>query len=60
MCTVLLPPDGNPIAVNKYIVYNITVQEVWMSENTLTNFKIRVCEIFKLYIKTLIYVQVLG
>jgi hypothetical protein len=22
MCTVLLPPDDNPIAVNKYIIYN--------------------------------------
>jgi len=23
MCTVLLPPGGNPIAVNKYIIYHI-------------------------------------
>jgi len=23
MCTVLLPPDGYPIAVNKYIIPNI-------------------------------------
>jgi hypothetical protein len=23
MCTVLLPPGGNPIAFNKYIVYHI-------------------------------------
>jgi len=25
MCTVLLPPDVNPIAVNKYIKYQILV-----------------------------------
>jgi hypothetical protein len=24
MCTVLLPPGGNPIAVNKYITYIIS------------------------------------
>jgi len=24
MCTVLLPPGDNPIAVNKYIIYHIT------------------------------------
>jgi len=23
MCTVLLPPDVNPNAVNKYIIYNV-------------------------------------
>jgi hypothetical protein len=27
MCTVLLPPGGNPIAVNKYIIYPINNQK---------------------------------
>ena len=26
MCTVLLPPDDNPIAVNKYIILKIQIQ----------------------------------
>jgi hypothetical protein len=28
MCTVLLPPGDNPIAVNKYINYQLTVMSV--------------------------------
>jgi len=38
---------------------HITEQDVWMSENALANFKIRVCEILRLYFKTFIYMQVL-
>jgi len=32
---------------------------LWKLENTLANFKIRRYEIFRLYIKTFIYMQVL-
>jgi len=36
---------------------HITAQDIWKSENTLANFKVRVCEIFRLHIKTFIYIQ---
>ena len=31
MCTVLLPPDDNPIAVNKYIIWSMALYgaETW-------------------------------
>jgi hypothetical protein len=32
---------------------HITIQDFWKSENTLANFKIRGCEIFRIYIKML-------
>jgi len=28
MCTALLPPDGNPIAVNKYIISYIVLYHI--------------------------------
>ena len=31
MCTVLLPPGVNPIAVNKYIVYHIMYHIIYLS-----------------------------
>jgi hypothetical protein len=37
MCTVLLPPGGNPIAVNKYISINIKLTSV-SSEKELAEF----------------------
>jgi len=44
MCTVLLPPDDNPIAVNKYININITAlmldtSHLNTSDRNLVNFE---------------------
>jgi len=44
MCTVLLPPGGNPFAVNKYIIYHIIGAETWtlraVNQKNLESFEI--------------------
>ena len=43
MCTVLLPPGVNPIAVNKYIIYHITNVAPYEVTMYLTRLTVTVC-----------------
>jgi len=39
MCTVLLPPDGYPIAVNRYISYHIISYLIGLGMSVLLSLK---------------------
>jgi len=39
MCTVLLPPGDNPIAVDKYIIYKTEAVRKWFQALVLETFR---------------------
>ena len=40
MCTVLLPPGDNLIAVNKYIIYKSVSNSEWLSRRSCLNLQL--------------------
>jgi hypothetical protein len=62
MCTVLLPPGVNPIAVNKYININIFTLEpesayLWDTVGWFVEYQLRYQQIYRNLFKVLVVVQ---
>jgi len=59
MCTVLLPPRGNPIAVNKYIIYLYGVYLYYAREQAylrlVSNYQLKAQFLYSITIYTLHY-----